>query len=182
MSMHLNYTPMRAADLETVIKIEADSFGGYWSRRIFEEEIKQPYYRLWSLRHEKQVLGYSGMWRVLEESHLTTLAIAPAWRGKKLGELLLWLVLERCLREEAHWTTLEVRPSNKAAITLYRKYGLVQIGERKHYYPDNEDALVLWRPDLQTPSFQKLLTQRGDALLKRLGAAGITVAGKTRLP
>ncbi len=169
---YLAYQPMTLDDLTEVIAIERECFGGYWQRRVFEEEIKQHSQRLWILRTEDAVVGYSGLWRVLEEAHLTTLAVAPAWRQKGLGEVLLWLALQRCYQDQAHWLILEVRPSNSTALHLYKKYSFVQIGRRKHYYPDDEDALVLWRPEIQTALFRALIEERKQIVLTKLTTEG----------
>ncbi|WP_218080707.1 ribosomal protein S18-alanine N-acetyltransferase [Anthocerotibacter panamensis] len=175
MSAILSYQPMTCADLEPVIQIEKVCFGEYWSRRVFEDEISQEGNRLWALWCGSQVVGYSGVWRVLEEAHLTTLAVSPLWRGQHLGELLLWLTLERCRREGAHWLTLEVRPSNQVALKLYLKYGMVEIGRRRRYYPDLEDALVLWRPELQGSACSALLVEREAKLRSVLAQRGFSL-------
>jgi len=176
MLVTLTYEPMRLTDLEMVVAIEQVCFGGYWSRQILQEEIQQPAQRLWTLRYQGEVIAYSGLWRVLEEAHLTTLAVAPQWRRQHLGELLLWLALDRCQRENAHWLTLEVRPSNQVALQLYQKYQLVEIGRRKRYYPDGEDALVMWCPQLQQPTAHRLLGDRACELFSQLKAQGISLA------
>ncbi len=175
MLLTLDYQPMTLADLDGVIPIEQAAFGGFWSRRTFEQEIQQPLNRLWCLRYGSEIIGYSGLWRILEEAHLTTLAIAVHWRGKSLGEVLFWLALNRCLREEAHWLTLEVRASNHVALALYKKYDLVQIGQRRQYYPDLEDALVLWLPNLQSSQCCQHTDHLGVKLKEKLTLRGITI-------
>jgi len=163
---------MVVGDLDQVIPIELACFHGYWSRSVFEAELNQPVQRLWTLKQEQTLVAYYGVWRVLDEAHLTTLAVDPGWRGQQLGELALWLACDQCLQAQAQWLTLEVRASNTIALNLYYKYGFVEIGRRRRYYPDQEDALVLWRPGLQSLEFKKVLTVRQAALWELLQPRG----------
>ena len=93
------------------------------------------------------MLGYAGLWLLIDEAHISTIAVAPEWRGRGLGELLLASLLERAISIGADVATLEVRASNLVAQNLYRKYRFTVVGVRKGYYTDNfEDALVMTTP------------------------------------
>jgi ribosomal-protein-alanine N-acetyltransferase len=88
--------------------------------------------------------GYSGMWHIADEAHVSTIAVHPEWRGRKLGELLLWSMIRQAMLQQAAQVTLEVRVSNSLAQGLYRKYGFEVMGLRKGYYRDNgEDAYMM---------------------------------------
>jgi [ribosomal protein S18]-alanine N-acetyltransferase len=105
------------------------------------------------------ILGLACLWAILDEAHITTLAIAPEHHRLKLGQLLLGELLQcGCDRNLLH-ATLEVRISNQAALNLYQKFDFKTAGQRKRYYPNGEDALILWRRGLQEHEFQALLTQ-----------------------
>jgi ribosomal-protein-alanine N-acetyltransferase len=111
------------------------------------------------------------MWLAFDEAHITTIGIDPGHRGRGLGELLLLCMVDIAIGRGAKWLTLEVRVSNVAAQTLYRKYGFSVRGSRKRYYSDNnEDALIMWSHALDDPEFHTTLEARRTALQRRLGS------------
>jgi ribosomal-protein-alanine N-acetyltransferase len=117
------------------------------------------------------LIGFVGMWLAFDEAHITTIGVDPAYRGRGLGELLLLSMVDTALARGARWLTLEVRVSNFAAQTLYRKYGFSVRGSRKRYYSDNnEDALIMWSEALDEPQFRANVEARRRALEDRLGA------------
>ena len=92
----------------------------------------------------RNVVGYSGFWFIIDEAHISTIAVHPDWRGQRVGEQLFVSMLEHALRLGAVTATLEVRVTNDRAQGLYRKYQFAVVGRRKHYYRDNgEDALLM---------------------------------------
>ena len=115
------------------------------------------------------ILGLGCFWSILEEAHITILAIHPDWRRQGLGQLLLYALLKDATRRQLEWATLEVKPSNQAALSLYHKFGFMEAGRRRRYYQDTgEDALILWRSGLQTPEFTETLTNCYQQLQPRL--------------
>jgi ribosomal-protein-alanine N-acetyltransferase len=115
------------------------------------------------------VIGLAGFWLMGDEAHISTIAIHPDWRGLGLGEWLLLTLIEVAQALDAQTATLEVRPSNHSALTLYQKYKFEQVGRRPRYYSDNdEDALILTTPPLTLPDYQAMLRQRKVALFQRL--------------
>ncbi|NEP55577.1 MAG: ribosomal protein S18-alanine N-acetyltransferase [Symploca sp. SIO2G7] len=115
------------------------------------------------------LLGLGCFWSILEEAHITILAVHPDWRRQGLGQLLLYALLDKATRLQLEWATLEVKPSNQAALSLYQKFGFVEVGRRRSYYQDTgEDALILWRGGLQTPEFTQSLTNCYQQLQSRL--------------
>jgi ribosomal-protein-alanine N-acetyltransferase len=112
------------------------------------------------------------MWLAFDEAHITTIGVDPEHRGRGLGELLLLGMVDAALARGARWLTLEVRVSNVAAQTLYRKYGFSVRGSRKRYYSDNnEDALIMWSHALDDPDFRANVETRRHDLQRRLGAS-----------
>lgn len=100
-------------------------------------------------RGEGPVVGYAGMWIVLDEAHVTNIAVAPEMRGRDIGDALLSELERRARARECRRMTLEVRPSNAVAISLYTKHGFVPRGRRPGYYSDtHEDAIVMWKDEL----------------------------------
>ena len=102
---------------------------------------------------------------IADEAHISTLAVAPAWRKRGLGELLLWSMLKQAASMGAFEATLEVRVSNHAAQNLYLKYGFERVDRRRHYYQDNgEDAWIMTVSDFDNDAYQARLKQLGQAL------------------
>jgi ribosomal-protein-alanine N-acetyltransferase len=137
---------MKPEDIAQVVAIEQVSFAIPWTFETFEREMTiNEYARYTVMEKDGAIIGYCGMWLILDESHITNIAILPEYRGRNLGEALLNEVIEKAKKLGAHSMTLEVRVSNEIAQKLYRKFGFLNGGIRKRYYTDNyEDALVMW--------------------------------------
>jgi ribosomal-protein-alanine N-acetyltransferase len=144
--VEVSFRFMTLQDLDRIIEIEQLSFTLPWSRSSFYQELtNNPYARYIVLEYDGQVIGYCGMWLVMDEAHITNIAVLPQFRGKKLGEALMRQAMALAREEGAKTMTLEVRVSNVVAQSLYRKLGFLNGGIRKRYYSDNqEDALVMW--------------------------------------
>ncbi len=157
------FEDMKKEHLEDVIKIEAASYGEHhWSQQSFLVEIQNNVSKYIcafteNITGEKVLLGYSGIWAILEEAHITTLAVDPAQRGKKIAQALLVEQIEHLYKEKVKYITLEVRVSNAAAIKLYEKFGFKSLGVRKKYYQNNdEDALIMWTNNIFSEDFKLL--------------------------
>jgi ribosomal-protein-alanine N-acetyltransferase len=117
----------------------------------------------------RRVVGYAGLWMMVNEAHITTIAVAPEYQGRGLGELLLLTLIDYALEHGALCVTLEVRVSNHVAQSLYRKYTFRETGLRRRYYSDNgEDAYIMTTEDLHSPHFQEVLARNRRALMERL--------------
>jgi len=181
--------PMTLADVDQVLEIEQASFSAPWSARAFRYEIAENEHSVmlvvrpaprtsfrwvqWLRRHKLlspgPALGYAGSWLLVDDIHISTIAVHPQWRGRGLGELLLVSLLEKGIELEAQRATLEVRVSNLAAQGLYGKYGFEIVSRRKGYYADNnEDAYIMVTPSFKSPEFQATLYRNLGALGKRL--------------
>lgn len=134
------------ADVEMIWFIEKSSFSKPWSKEAFINEFttnKFAYY--YCLDIGDKMVGYAGMWIILDEAHITNVAIHPDYRGNKLGKLLMSYLIAAAKRLGADSMTLEVRVSNTIAQNLYRKLNFQEQGIRKNYYADTmEDALIMW--------------------------------------
>ncbi len=171
-SSQLEIRRMRAPDVAGVMEIESVSFGRHhWSEESFYNEMNNHVGRYYSLVQagSPEVLGYCGFWMILDEAHITTIAVRPEFRGNALGELLLLHILERCMSSSIHWATLEVRSSNYNAQNLYYKYGFNSMGVRPRYYQDNqEDALIMTTSDICSAAYRARFQQLKSALQQRL--------------
>lgn len=140
--------PMQWDDLDQVLEIEAASFSSPWSRTAFEMEIggenRYAYYLV--ARDEDKIVGYLGAWLIVNEAHITNIAVRPTYRRRGIGELLMTEFFQKADQRKIDAVTLEVRVSNYTAQALYRKLGFKEMGIRPKYYQDNqEDALIMWK-------------------------------------
>lgn len=140
--------PMTLEDLEAVAKIEQDSFEQPWSPQSFRTElIRNDMAHYLVARVGERVAGYGGIWIIFDEAHLTTLAVAEPYRRCGIGAALLKALMKKSASLGARRISLEVRPSNHTARSLYEKFGFTIKGVRKHYYFD-EDGLVMFNNNL----------------------------------
>jgi ribosomal-protein-alanine N-acetyltransferase len=142
---------MRVEDVDMVFSIETQVFPTPWSRRAFLTEITEN-----SLAHyivaelDFRVIGYSGMWVILDEAHITNIAVHPLYRRRGIGSMLLQEMIDRAYCLGATRMTLEVRVSNTSARKLYEQFHFVKRGLRRKYYTDTqEDAIIMWLDDLR---------------------------------
>ncbi|MGG3467273.1 ribosomal protein S18-alanine N-acetyltransferase [Neobacillus pocheonensis] len=137
---------MREEDIDQVLAVEHASFTVPWSREAFYNELHNNKFAVYIvLEEDKKIIGYSGTWVVIDEAHVTNVAIMPGYRGRQLGETMMRKLMSVAREMGAKSMTLEVRVTNHVAQSLYRKLGFQNGGIRKNYYSDNqEDALVMW--------------------------------------
>jgi ribosomal-protein-alanine N-acetyltransferase len=137
---------MKEEDIDQILEVEHASFTTPWSREAFYNEIYNNKFAVYIVLEENEkIIGYCGAWIVIDEAHVTNIAVLPDYRGKKLGEALLRKMMSIASVMGASSMTLEVRVTNHVAQSLYRKLGFQNGGIRKNYYSDNqEDALVMW--------------------------------------
>lgn len=141
-------------------------------------QLLRPFARTTATTGEQpdRVVGFAGMWLMLDEAHVTTICVRRCLRGQGFGELLLASLMEVAMELQAQRVTLEVRVTNASAQQLYRKYTFREAGVRKRYYSDNgEDALIMWSDRLDSIEFRERFTELKVRLAQRL-------AGKTDTP
>jgi [ribosomal protein S18]-alanine N-acetyltransferase len=160
---------MRLEDLPAVHAIEIASFTAPWPPHAYRSELesnKLAHYLV--ARAGDTVAAYGGMWLMVDEAHITTFAVHPAWRRQRIGERLLLAFLDLASDRGAHEATLEVRLSNLAARKLYEKYGFRPVGIRPRYYSDNgEDALIMTTDALASADMRDRLAGLRAALEQR---------------
>lgn len=121
------------------------------------------------------IIGFSGIWVLSDESHITNIAVRTAYQRQGIGELLLIATVDLTMKLKASIMTLEVRASNIAAQNLYSKYGFTQVGVRRGYYLDNrEDGILMSTENINSDSFQARLQKLREDLTKRLGSQLMT--------
>lgn len=150
---------MTLADLDAVVAIEAATFPTPWSRDAFHQELtKNAVARYLVAEVNGEVVGYGGAWIILDESHITNIAVREDMRGRGYGKALTAALMQYIANLGAAYATLEVRRSNERAQHVYKSLGFVGVGWRKRYYEDNgEDALLMvceHMPDVN-PDFEE---------------------------
>lgn len=163
--MTVTIEPMALHHMAAVVAIEASSSPSPWTEGLFRGEFEVPAAsRTWlvALRGD-QVIGFAGAMYVDDEAHIMNIAVDPALRRQGAGRRLLAALVAEATRRGARHLTLEVRTSNTAARHLYQQFGLAPAGMRRRYYPDGEDAMVLWVHDIDGADYQHRLVQLCEA-------------------
>lgn len=162
---------MQREDVQRVMEIERECFPTPWSESAYLTEMANRSAHYVVACSDSQIAGYAGMWIITDEAHITTLGVARAFRGQRIGEQLLVGLLDEARRRGARRATLEVRRSNSVAQNLYRKYGFSPAAIRRAYYTDNgEDAVVMWVDDLYATVFSQNYDERKQHLAGQISA------------
>lgn len=134
--------------MDRVAGIEEEVYPIPWSKNAFINEILDNGFASYYVAlADGEVVGYAGIWTIVDEAHITTLAVSAGWQSRGVGSMLLEHLMARARAKGASRMTLEVRVSNVSAQKLYKKYGFVPCGLRPNYYSD-EDALIMWLDEL----------------------------------
>lgn len=152
---------MRRRHLRGVLRIEQLVNPRPWSLSLFMSELRYTESRAYVVaRAEHEIVGYAGVMLIAGDGHITNVGVDPDHRRRAIATRMLLVLARRALAEGAEALTLEVRMSNTGAHELYRRFGFVPAGVRKNYYSDsNEDALIMWANDIDTPAYRSLLAE-----------------------
>ncbi len=192
--LQLRIRSMTLDDIDQVVMMDRLSFPLPWSARTYQHEVlnnrastmlvveqvaaqpaapppaRRPAWPFQLLAKRAPVadpsplVAYAGFWHIADEVHISTIAVHPDWRGRKLGELLIWTIAREAIRRGAALVTLEVRVTNTVALNLYRKYGFEVVGVRRGYYRDNgEDAYLMTVTPLDE-AYRARLAEQGREL------------------
>lgn len=138
--------PMESGHIEGIMAFESLCFAIPWTKKMFKEELTNEKAIYFVAVSDEVVVGYIGMWKVLDEGHITNVAVHPHYRRIKIGDALIKRLVNWSSQNEVIALTLEVRVSNIPAINLYAENNFQKSGIRKKYYADNnEDALIMWK-------------------------------------
>lgn len=159
MPLEVRILAMRRRHIRSVLRIENRVYPVPWSTSLFMSELALRSTRAYYVAFVgRQLVAYGGLMMTLDDGHVTTIAVDPAWHRHKLGSRMLLALVREALRRGATSLTLEVRLSNKAAQALYRRFGFRPVGVRKNYYAETkEDALVMWAEGVAGPEYARLL-------------------------
>ncbi|MEW9096365.1 MAG: ribosomal protein S18-alanine N-acetyltransferase [Clostridiaceae bacterium] len=147
--MDFKFSIANMGHIDDICEINDLSFSVPWSRMSVENEIVNENSLYLVILKDDKVIGYAGIWIILDEGHITNIAVHPNYRSIGIASALLEELIEQCRRHAVHSMTLEVRKSNIIAQKLYEKFNFVNEGIRKNYYSDNgEDAIIMWKYDI----------------------------------
>ena len=172
---------MGIADLAAVQAVEREAFETGWPATAFQHELTNNGMARYVLLERgagdgSDLIGFGGLWLLVDQAHIVTVAVRPAERRRGYGRVLVVALLELAIAHEMSDATLEVRVSNEAARALYRGFGFHEVGERKRYYADNgEDAVVMTTEALDSDGFRARLALAKDDVRATLpgGVVGI---------
>lgn len=141
------YRQMKDTDIDGVYDVEVSAFNEPWSYNALRDELKNRLAKYIVAEDEDgRIVGYLGTWHIIDEAHITNVAVHKNFRGMGIGNGLMEALEKQCKDYKIASITLEVRASNKVAQNLYKKYGFLISGIRKEYYNDNkEDAFIMWK-------------------------------------
>jgi ribosomal-protein-alanine N-acetyltransferase len=140
---------MTERDIPQVAEIERQSFTLPWAESAFQNELQYKERSVYLVAVDEAerdlVLGYGGYWKIVDEAHITNVAVRKDYRGRRLGRKLMEEIIRSAISNGMLHITLEVRTSNSVALALYESLGFACVGARKGYYSDTgEDALIMW--------------------------------------
>jgi ribosomal-protein-alanine N-acetyltransferase len=160
-ALEVRITAMRRRHLRGVLRIEQQVYPRPWTFGLFLGEISQRASRVYLVaRVGSEVVGYAGMFRAVDDGHITTIAVDPAWQRRGIATRMLLALARAAVDRGCRNLTLEVRMSNSGAQALYQRFGFVPAGVRKGYYPETgEDSLVMWANDIDTEAYTDRLRE-----------------------
>lgn len=144
--------------IDSILQIEELCYGAHhWSKDSFIAELNNKISSYYCILKDSKCVGYIGIWKIVNEAHITNLSVHPVFQHQKLAHRLLMTVIKECYKDKVKFITLEVRVSNKRAINLYERFGFKSLGVRKKYYQDNnEDALIMWSENIFDKKYKDL--------------------------
>lgn len=160
-------TPLTKDDIDAVVQIEEEAYGKHhWAKSSFYDEISNNLAKYYAAKTTSgELVGYAGTWHIIDEGHITTIAVKKDYLRNHIGEAIIHKIIEDCYKNNVKYLTLEVRVSNIPAIRLYEKYGFQSLGTRKGYYQDNnEDALIMWTENIFYDKFKVKYNENIEAL------------------
>lgn len=145
----LTFRAMTTEDADAIAELEAQSFTMPWKRDDFWREAQNELATYIVGELDGKIVAYAGAWVSFNQAEVTSVAVVPELRGQGVGTILFGELIKAVKARGATAITLEVRPSNTAALKLYKSFGLRSVGRRRGYYLDNgEDALIMWNTRL----------------------------------
>lgn len=134
--------------IDKVLEINSLSFKDAWCKTSFVKELENNFAHYIVAIKDNEVVGYAGIWIILDEANIISIAVHPKYRGMNISCELMNGILTICKNNKVNSLTLEVRKSNLIAQNLYKKFNFIEEGIRKKYYPDGEDGIIMWNRNI----------------------------------
>ena len=172
--MIIKIRPVTPDRIPEIVALDRICLGGLWTASAYLREVESSRSTLLALYLKSSTeigfaIGIACLWAIVDEAHITLLAIAPEYRRQGLGQLLLLTLLKDAIARKLEWATLEVNVNNAKAIDLYQKFGFELVGTRKGYYqPAGDDASILWLKDIHKQEFRLNLARWEQTINRRL--------------
>ena len=142
--MNIKIEEMKLEHIEQIQDILASDFDEFWNENILRKELENPASTyIVAVDEQNNVLGYGGIWQPIDEAHITNIVTKKDKRGQQIGTTMLERLIKIAQQRNLKSITLEVNVNNKPAIHLYEKYQFQQVGIRKKYYHNTEDAFIM---------------------------------------
>lgn len=160
-AVDVQLVPMRRRHLRSVLRIEGQVYPRPWTFSLFMTELSLRGSRHYVVaRVDGNLVGYAGLMISMDEGHVTNIAVDPAWQRHQIGTRLMLNLHRAALTRGVRHMTLEVRVSNQAAQSMYRRFGFETEGLRRNYYAEsNEDALIMWAHHIDSPEHAARLAE-----------------------
>lgn len=145
MENQYHFKRLSESNIPQVVALENLLFPTPWTKNMLHQELLKDFAFFYTLENvDNKVIGYGCFWKVLDEGHITNIAVHPEYQGQGISKIIMNFLIDKALQNQVFILYLEVRRSNFKAIGLYKHYGFQIISERKNYYQDqNEDALIM---------------------------------------
>ena len=139
----LTIRPMSISDLENIKTILESDFDDFWNYNIFYQELKNVNSEYFIALKNNEIVGFAGIWMSVDDIHITNIVTKKVYRNHGIGTKLLNHLITTAKAKKFSSLTLEVNETNKSAISLYKKHHFQKIGQRKNYYKQNENAIIM---------------------------------------
>jgi len=137
---------LKSEDLDQIAELEKICFSLPWSKESFANELLNQWAYYQCAIADNKLVGYMGLWKIIDEGHITNVAVMPEYRKNGIASLMISKMIEICKCSEITSMTLEVRESNLEARNLYERFGFIAMGKRPNYYQKpTEAAIIMWR-------------------------------------
>ena len=140
---NLEISQMSISDLDSISNILSTDFDDFWTYSILKSELENPNSTYIVAKQNNQVVGFGGIWRSIDDIHITNIVVKKNLRNNGIGSMLLNKLIELSKKRNINSITLEVNTKNIPAIKLYEKYGFKNVGIRKKYYNNTDDAIIM---------------------------------------
>lgn len=140
---NIKISAMTLPDLDSISDILTCEFDDFWNYNLFKSELENKNSRYIVAKLNNQIVGFAGIWFSVDDIHITNIVVKKSCRNQKIGSLMLNNLIEFCKNQTQKSITLEVNSNNIPAQKLYQKFGFENVGIRKKYYNNTEDAIIM---------------------------------------